>query len=109
MQWRAGEIVGAERKVWASGFLELGLHNNGSYSLSLGRPDLCELETKIFGFDPPHQGFVDAHWPFLVVKEQGQAEHHADLHLSKGRHLTPSRGEIKDRRLALEVILSKKE
>jgi hypothetical protein len=43
------------------------------------------------------------------VKEQGQAEHHANPHLSKGRRLTAVRGEIQDRRLALEVILSKKE
>ena len=109
MRWRAGEIVGAERKVWASGFLELGLHNNGSYSLSLGRPDLCELEAEICAFHPPYHGPINTHWPLLVVKEQGQAERRADLHLGKGRRLTPSRGNIKDRRLALEVILSKKE
>ena len=107
--WREGGTVGAERKVLASGFLELGFHNNGSYSFSLGRPDPRKLETEIFALDPSHQGFVDAYRPILVVQEQGQAEHHADLHLGKGRRLTPSRGEIKDRRLALEVILSKKE
>ena len=109
MRWREGETVGAERKVWASGFLEFGFHNNGSYSFSLSRPDPRKLETEVRAFDPPHQGFVDAHRPFLVMKEQGQAEHHADLRLGKGRRLTPSRGEIEDRRLALEVILSKKE
>jgi hypothetical protein len=97
------------RKVWASGFLELGFHNNGSHSFSLGRPDPRKLETEICAFDPPHQGFVDAHWPLLVVKEQGQAERRADLHLGKGRRLTPVRGEIEDRCLPLEVILSKKE
>jgi hypothetical protein len=45
----------------------------------------------------------------LVVKEQGQAERHANLYLGQGGRLTAVRGEIKDRRLALEVILSKKE
>ena len=99
----------SRRKIWASGFLELGFHNNGSYSLSLGRPDPRKLETERCAFDPPHQGFVDAQRPFLVVKEQGQAERRADLYLGKGRRLTPSCGEIEDRRLALEVILSKKE
>ena len=108
-RWREGETFGAERKVCASGLLELGFHNNGSYSFSLGRPDPRKLETEICALDPPHQGFVDTHRPCLVVKKQGQAEHHADLHLGKGRRLTPSRGEIEDRRLALEVILSKKE
>ncbi len=43
------------------------------------------------------------------MKEQGQAQHRADPHLGKGRRLTASCGEIKDRCLALEVILSKKE
>ena len=109
MRWREGETVGAERKVWASGSSELGFHNNGSYSLSLGRPDPSKLKTEVCAFDPPHQGFVDAQRPFLVVKEQRQAEHHADLHLGKGRRLTAVRGEIEDRCLAFEVILSKKE
>jgi len=75
----------------------------------LGRPDPRKLETEIRTFDPPHQGFVDTQRPFLVVKEQGQAKHHTDLHLGKGRRLAAVRGEIKDRCLALEVILSKKE
>jgi len=96
-------------KIWASGFLELGFHNDGSDSFTLGRPDPRKLETESFAFDPSHQGFVDAQRPLLVVKEQGQAEHHANLHLGKGRRLTAVRGEIADRRLALEVILSKKE
>jgi hypothetical protein len=75
----------------------------------LGRPNLCKLKTERWSCDPPHQGFVDTQWPFLVLKEQGQAERHADLHLGKGRHLTPSSGEIKDCRFPLEVVLSKKE
>jgi hypothetical protein len=37
--WREGEMAGVERKVWASGFLELGFHDDGSDSFSLGRPD----------------------------------------------------------------------
>jgi hypothetical protein len=45
----------------------------------------------------------------LILKEQRQAEHHADLHLGEGRCLTPSRREIEDRRLPFEVVLSKKE
>jgi hypothetical protein len=75
----------------------------------LGRPDPRKLETKICAFNPSHQGFVDAQRPLLVVKEQGQAKHHANPNLGKGRRLTAVRGEIQDRRLALEVILSKKE
>jgi hypothetical protein len=59
--------------------------------------------------DPSHLGFVDPQRPFLVVKEQGQTEHHADLHLDKGCRLTAVCGEIEDRRFAFEVILSKKE
>jgi len=97
------------RTIRASGFLELGFHNDGSDSFTLGRPDPRKLETEIFAFDPSHQGFVDAQRPLLVVKEQGQAEHHANLHLGKGRRLTAVRGEIANRRLAFEVILSKKE
>jgi hypothetical protein len=97
------------RKIWVSGFLELGFHNNGSYSLSLGRPDLCELETETVTIHPPHHGPTNTHWPLLVVKEQGQAERRADLHRGKGRRLTAVCREIEDRRLALEVILSKKE
>ena len=96
------------RKVLASGFLELGFHNNASYSFSLGRPHLCELETETVTIHPPHHGPINTHWPLLVVKKQGQAERRADLHLGTGRRLTPSRRKIKDRRLALEVILSKK-
>jgi hypothetical protein len=96
------------RKVRARGFLELGFHNNGSYSLSLGRPDLCELKAEICAFHPPYHGPINTHWPLLVVQKQGQAEHHAGLHLDKGSRLTPSRREIEDCRLALEVILSKK-
>ena len=72
-----------ERKVWASGFLELGFHNNASYSFSLGRPHLCELETETVTIHPPHHGPINTHWPLLVVKEQGQAERRADLHLGK--------------------------
>jgi hypothetical protein len=102
-------VVWSGRKVWAWGFLELGFHNNGSDSFSLGRPDLCELETETVTIHPPHQGPINAHRPLLVLKEQGQAERHADLHLGKGRHLTPSSGEIKDCRFPLEVVLSKKE
>jgi acyl-CoA thioesterase FadM len=45
----------------------------------------------------------------LVVKEQGQAEHHAHLHLDQRLRVTAVCGEIEDRRLALEVIFSKKE
>jgi hypothetical protein len=75
----------------------------------LGQPDPRKLETEICAFNPPHQGFVDAQRPLLVVKEQGQAEYHANLHLDKGRRLTAVRGEIEDRPLALKVILSKKE
>jgi hypothetical protein len=75
----------------------------------LSRPDLCELETETVTIHPPHQGPINSHRPLLVVKEQGQAERHADLYLGKGRRLTPSCGEIKDRRLSLEVVLSKKE
>jgi hypothetical protein len=97
------------RKILASSFLELGFHNDGSDSFTLGRPDPSKLETEIFAFDPSHQGFVDAQRPLLVVKEQGQAEHHANLHQGKGGRLTAVRGEIADRRLTLEVILSKKE
>ena len=59
------------RKVWTSGFLELGFHNNGSDSFSLGRPDLCELETETVTIHPPHHGPINTHWPLLVVKEQG--------------------------------------
>ena len=81
-------MAGAERKTWVSGFLELGLHNHGSDSFSLGRPDPRKLETETLRLYPPHQGFVDTQRPLLVVKEQGQAEHHADLHLGKGRCLT---------------------
>jgi hypothetical protein len=75
----------------------------------LGRPDLCELETETVTIHPLHHGPINTHWPLLVVKEQGQAERRADLHLGKGRRLTPSCGEIEERRLPLEVILSKKE
>jgi hypothetical protein len=75
----------------------------------LGRPDLCELKTETVTIHPPHHGPINTHWPLLVVKKQGQAEHHTDLHRGKGRRLTPSCGEIEDRRLPLEVILSKKE
>lgn len=109
MVWREGETDGAERKVEASGFLELGLHNNGSYSLSLGRPDLCELKTETSILHPPHHGSIDAHGPLLVLKEQGQAERHTDLHPGNGRRLTPSCGKIEYCRLPFEVILSKKE
>ena len=108
--WREGEADGAERKIWRGrGWLELGFHNDGSYSLSLGRPDICELETETITLHPPHHGPIDAHWPLLVLKEQGQAERHTDLHPGKGRRLTPSCGEIEDCRLPFEVILSKKE
>jgi hypothetical protein len=75
----------------------------------LGRPNLCKFETERWALDPPHQGFVDAERPFLVLKEQGQAERRADLYLAQGRRLTSSCGEIENRRLAFEVILSKKE
>jgi hypothetical protein len=75
----------------------------------LGQPDPRKLETEICALNPPHQGFIDTQRPLLVVKEQGQAEHHANPHLGKGRRLTAVRGEIQDRRLTLEVILSKKE
>ncbi|MEP6959613.1 MAG: hypothetical protein ABI980_12865 [Nitrospirota bacterium] len=106
-RWREAGAAGVEG--WGNGFLELGFHNQGSYSLSLGRPDPRKFQTERCAIDPPHQGFVDAQRPFLVVKEQGQAERHADLHLGQGRRLAPSRGEIEERRLTLEVILSKKE
>ena len=98
------------RKKWFSrSLLERGFHNNGSNLFSLGRPDPRKLETERCASDPPHQGFVDAQRPSLIVKEQGQTEHHAGLHLGKGRRLTAVRGEIEDPRLALEVILSNKE
>jgi hypothetical protein len=97
------------RKIWANGFLEIGFHNNGSYSLPLGRPDLCELETEAITIHPPHHGPINTYWPLLVVKEQGQAERRANLYLGMGHRLTPSCGEIEERRLPLEVILSKKE
>jgi hypothetical protein len=47
----------------------------------LGRPDPRKLKTEICTFDPPHEGFVDAQRPFLIVKEQSQAERHPGLHL----------------------------
>ena len=90
-------------------FLELRLHNDGAYSFSLGRPDPCQLETEMLSVDPSHHGFVDTQRPVLVMKKQGEAEHHADLYLGKRCRLTAVCGEIEDRRLALEVILSKKE
>lgn len=98
-----------ERKVLARGFLDLGFHNDGSDSLSLGRPDFCELQTKTITVHPPHYGPINAHRPLLVLKKQGQAERRADLHLGNGRRLTPSGGEIEDRRFPFEVVLSKKE
>ena len=51
--------------------LQLGIHNNGSDSFTLGRSDPCKLEAEHSAVDPPHQGFVDAQRPFLVVKKQG--------------------------------------
>ena len=57
------------RKVLASGFLELGFHNNASYSFSLGRPHLCELEAEICAFHPPYHGPINTHRPFLIVQE----------------------------------------
>jgi len=90
-------------------FLELRFHNDGSYSFSLGRPDPCQLETERLSVDPSHEGFVDTQRPVLVLKKQGQAEQHADLYLGKRFRLTAVCGLIEDRRLALEVILSKKE
>ncbi len=52
-----------------SGFSELGFHNNGSDSFTLGRPDPCKLETEIFASHPPHQGLVNAQRPLLIVKK----------------------------------------
>jgi hypothetical protein len=75
----------------------------------LGRPDPRKFQTERCAIDPPNQGFVDAQRPFLVLKEQGQAEPHANLHRCQGRCLTASRGEIEDCRLTLEVIIAKKE
>jgi 3,4-dihydroxy-2-butanone 4-phosphate synthase len=75
----------------------------------LGRPDPSKLKAKIYTFDPSHLGFVDPQRPFLVLKEQGHTEHHADLNRDKGGRLTAVCGEIKERRFAFEVILSKKE
>ena len=51
--------------------LEIGLHDDGSDSFTLGRSDPCKLEAEHSAVDPPHQGFVDAQRPFLVVKKQG--------------------------------------
>jgi hypothetical protein len=69
--WIAG--AGTEQKDWEerSLILQLGFHDDGSYSLSLGRPDLCELETETIASHPPHHGPVNTHWPLLVVKKQG--------------------------------------
>jgi hypothetical protein len=75
----------------------------------LGCPNLYEFETETITTHPPHHGGINTHWPFLVVKEQGQAERRADLYLGKGCRLTPSRGKIEDRRFPFEFILSKKE
>jgi hypothetical protein len=65
--------AGMEQKVWEERplILQLGFHDDGSYSLSLGRPDLCELETETIASHPPHHGPVNTHWPLLVVKKQG--------------------------------------
>jgi hypothetical protein len=51
--------------------LEIGLHNDGSNSFTLSRSDPGKLEAKHSAADPPHQRFVDAQRPFLVVKKQG--------------------------------------
>ena len=93
----------------ARGLLELGFHNQGSDAFSLGRSDFCKFETEGCTPNPPDQGFVDAHGPFLVLKEQGQANSHADLYLGQGCCLTASCGEIEDRRLPFKVIFAKKE
>jgi hypothetical protein len=89
--------------------LEIGLYNDGSHSFSLSRPDSRKLETEILSVDPSHQGFIDTQRPILVMKKQGQVEHPADLYLGKRCRLTAVSGEIEDRRLALEVIISEKE
>ena len=89
--------------------LELGLHNDGPDSFTLGRPDPCKLETELFAVHPPHQGFVDAQRPLLVEKKQRQAEHHAGLNLGKRCCPTAVCREIENCRFTLEVILSKKE
>ena len=101
--------AGEGGKSRASGVLDLGRHNNGSDSFTLGRPDPCKLKAETCALDPSHLGFVDPKGPFLIVKEQGQTEYHTDLNLDKGRRLTAVCGEIKHRRFAFEVILSKKE
>jgi len=95
--------------AWVSDLLELGFHNHGSDAFSLGRSDFCEFETEGCTLYPPDQGFVDAHGPFLVLKEQGQANGHADLYLGQGCRLTASCREIEDRRLPFKVIFAKKE
>ncbi len=102
VSWRGG-------KSWANGVLDLGRHNNGSDSFTLGRPDPSKLKAKIYTLNPSHLGFVDPQRPFLVVKEQGHTEYHADLNVDKGGRLTAVCGEIEERRFAFEVILSKKE
>jgi hypothetical protein len=75
----------------------------------LGEPNPCKLETEICAFDPPNQCFVDAQRPSLIVKKQGKTEHHTDLHRYQRRRLTTVRRKIKNRRLAFEILLSKKE
>jgi len=92
-----------------SALLELGLHNDGQDSFTLGRPEPCKLDTEMFTVHPPYQGFVDSQRLLLVVEKQGEAKHHADLYLCKGCCLTAACGEIQNRRFALEVALSKKE
>ena len=89
--------------------LEFGFHNQGTDSLSLGRSDFCKFETEGCTLYPPDQGFIDAYRPFLVLKEQGQANGHANLYLGQGCRLTASCGEIEDRRFPFKVIFAKKE
>lgn len=60
-----------EKRNFFSVLLEIGLHNDGSNSFTLGRSDPCKLEAERGAADPPHQRFVDAQRPFLVMKKQG--------------------------------------
>ena len=68
---------------WASGLLKLGLHNQGTDALSLGRSDFCKFETEGRTLYPPDQGFINAYRPFLILQEQGQAERRANLYFGK--------------------------
>jgi len=57
--------------TWASCLLELGFHDQGTDTLSLGRSNFCKFETEGRTIYPPDQGFIDAHRPFLILQEQG--------------------------------------